>query len=203
MPAAVRRATLALTVCLLLAPAVAHASWQGVVQDCRDGRIDSHHSLGDYTQALAHLPSDVIEYTDCQSLIRRAQLGVAAGSGKHRGGGGGSGTTGKGGSTSPSASGTTGGSGPSANSAPAPSGNPLATATPVQRAAVTHAIQSGGQPVRVGQRVLRPGALGAGSSGSPTSLPGALVVLLVALGIGGLGVGAASLGPRVRARRAR
>jgi hypothetical protein len=198
-----RRLTVALLACLLLAPAAALASWQSVITDCRDGRIDQHHSLKDYTEALAHMPSDVIEYTDCQSVIRRAQLAAAA-SGKH----------GKTSSTSNSGGGgnSNSGGGPTAAAAtthatdpvnPPANNDPLATASQGQRSAVTHAIKAGGQPVRVGNEVVDPAALGASPVGSPTSLPPALITLLVALGIGALGIGIAAALPRVRARRAR
>ncbi len=211
MPASLRRALLALTVCLLLVPAAAQASWQSVVNDCaKDGRLDQHHSLADYTQALAHLPTDVIEYTDCQSVIRRAQLAAAGGT-KHTSttsaGDPGSGTSGSPGGGSNS------GSGPTASAASSQDGSeavnpqadrdPLATASAGQRSAVTHAIRSGGDPVKVGSQVVDPAALGASPVGSPTSLPPALIVLLVALGIGALGIGVAAALPRVRARRAR
>jgi hypothetical protein len=220
VPAAVRRVLLALTACLLLAPAVAQAASSGVqavINDCKDGRIDQTHSLADLTAAYANLSSDVIEYTDCKSLIRRAQLAAAgaghakkhtgsggsggsggASSGKGGGGSGGGGSvvshTASGGSGS-SGSGTSAGGGSAA--APAPS---LATATPVQRAAVSKAIASGGGPVHVGHQLVSADSLGSGSS---RSMPGVLVVLLVVLGLGSLGVVAASFGPRVRARRAR
>jgi hypothetical protein len=197
VPALVRRALLSLTACMLLVPAVAHASWQSVIKDCRDGAISQHHSLADYTQALKHLSSDVIEYTDCESLIRRAQLAAAVPTKKD--GGGGSGTSSGGGSTPSSGS---GGGGSSGASAAPPSSDPLATATPGQRAAVTHAIRQGAEPVRVGQQLLRPASLGASSGVSATSLPTALIVLLVALGLGALGIGVAAVAPRVRARRA-
>jgi len=206
VPASLRRLTVALLACLLLAPAAAHASWQSVITDCRDGRIDQHHSLKDYTEALAHMPSDVIEYTDCQSVIRRAQLAAAGGGGAKHGktsstsnsGGGGSSNSSGGGPTAAAA--TTHASDP-VN--PPENKDPLATASAGQRNAVTHAIKAGGQPVRVGNQLVDPAALGASPVGSPTSLPPALIVLLVALGIGALGIGIAAALPRVRARRAR
>ncbi len=203
MPALVRRVTLALLACLLLAPAAAHASWQSVITDCRDGRMDSPHSLKDYTEAYSRLGSDVIEYSDCQSLIRRAQLAAAAagGSKKNKSTGGGTSSGSGGGSNT----GVTGGqpsstANPIPPSIPAPGADPLATATPVQRAAVTKAIENGRTPVKVGTLVVAPASLG---DGSTTSYPPALVVLLLALLVGGIGVGAASVAPHVRARRAR
>ena len=210
MPALVRRALLALTAGLLLVPAVAQASWQSVVKDCRDGKIDQHHSLQDYTQALQHLGSDVIEYTDCQSVIRRAQLAAAGGGAKHSAGHGNN-TNSSGGGGAPGGGSNSGGSGPTASAAthatqpvnPPTNQDPLATASAGQRSAVTHAIRAGGQPVRVGNQVVDPAALGASPVGSPTSLPPALIVMLVALAIGALGIGIAAVLPRVRARRAR
>ncbi len=220
MPALVRRLLLALTASLLLVPAVAQASWQSVVKDCTtDGKIDQHHSLSDYTQALNHLGSDVIEYTDCQAIIRRAQLAAAGGGAKRskspkvsttakiaRNGNGGSSSGG-----SPSSSGGGGpssssGGGGGGDSTPAPTtvgSDPLASASNGQRSALTHAIKAGGEPVKVGSEVVSPASLGTGSVGSPTSLPPALIVLLVALGIGAVGIGVAAVLPRVRARRAR
>lgn len=218
MPAFVPRALLALIACLLLVPAVAQASWQSVVTDCtKDGRIDQHHSLKDYTQALNHLGSDVIEYTDCQAIIRRAQLAAVGGGttthGKNKrpatakiatAGNGGSNSGGGPSGGSPSSGNSSSSSG---GSTPAPttvgSDDPLASVSTGQRSALTHAIRAGGEPVKVGSEVVSPASLGAGSVGSPTSLPPALIVLLVALGIGAAGIGVAAVLPRVRARRAR
>jgi hypothetical protein len=210
--AAVPRLVLALFACLLLAPAAAQAfPGQAVVQDCTDnGRFDHHHSLEAYTQALANLPSDVIEYTDCASLIRRAQL-LAAGSGKHRSATTSSKSSGKsssGKSSSGGGGGSSHGGGGSSSSAGASSPPPaspssLATATPAQRTAVSQAIESGGAPIRVGRRLLQPAALASGSGGAPSAMPTALLLLLVALAACGLGIGGASLVPRVHARRAR
>jgi hypothetical protein len=209
VPALVRRALLAMTASLLLVPAAAHASWQSVITDCtKDGRINQHHSLKDYTQALQHLGSDVIEYTDCQGVIRRAQLAAAGGGAKktktsgatNSSSGGGTPNGGSSSSGGPTASAATHASQP-VN--PPANNDPLATASAGQRSAVTHAIRSGGEPVKVGNQLVDPAALGASPVGSPTSLPPALIVMLVALGIGALGIGIAAVLPRVRARRAR
>lgn len=217
MPAFVPRALLALTACLLLVPAVAQASWQSVVTDCtKDGRIDQHHSLKDYTQALNHLGSDVIEYTDCQAIIRRAQLAAVGGPttthSKNKrpatakiatAGNGGSNSGGSPSSGSPSSGSPSSSSGGSTSAPTTVGSDPLASASTGQRSALTRAMRAGGEPVKVGSEVVSPASLGAGSVGSPTSLPPALIVLLVALGIGAAGIGVAAVLPRVRARRAR
>src|SRR6476620_6506772 len=67
--------------CLLL-PAAAWASGQAVIKDCTDdGVIEGHYSQQDYKNALANLPTDVDEYTDCRDVIKRAQTGGTGGGG--------------------------------------------------------------------------------------------------------------------------
>src|SRR4051794_41554818 len=78
--------------CLLL-PAAAWGSSSAVIKDCTDdGVIQGHYSQQDYKNALANLPTDVDEYTDCRDVIKRAQTGgTGGGSGgprPPRGGGG-------------------------------------------------------------------------------------------------------------------
>ena len=74
---------------MLLAPAAAQADGgAAVIRDClNNGRITGHYTQQQYAQALAELPADVAEYSDCAGLIRRAQLAAASG----RAGGGGAG----------------------------------------------------------------------------------------------------------------
>jgi hypothetical protein len=166
--------------CLLL-PAAAWASSDAVIKDCTDdGVIQGHYSQQDYKNALNNLPTDVDEYTDCRDVIKRAQLGGT-------GGGPGGGGTGGG----PGGGGASGG------------GDPLATATPAERAALAKA-QAGGasKPVRIGGKLVQPGKLGFGGLGSPTTLPGSLIAVLVALGIAAAAAGATYVRNRVIARRA-
>jgi hypothetical protein len=163
--------------CLLL-PAAAWASGDAVIKDCTDdGVIQGHYSQQDYKNALNNLPTDVDEYTDCRDVIKRAQTGGAGGAGGASGGGG------------------TGG-------APA-GGDPLANATAAERAALK-AAQSGGapKPVNIGGKLVQPGKLGFGGLGSPTTLPGSLIAVLVALGIAAAAAGATYVRNRVIARRA-
>src|SRR3954451_18279229 len=76
----------ALALLLVLAvPGLAHASGSAVIKDCADGSIDKSYSQKDYADALANLPADLDEYTDCRSQIQRKQLGGGGGS---TGGGG-------------------------------------------------------------------------------------------------------------------
>ena len=108
-------------------------------------------------------------------MIKRAQLGGTGG------GSGGSGTPGAG---------------------AAPGADPLAGATPGERAAVERARSGGAvKPIRIGGKLVQPGKLGFGGLGSPTTLPGSLVAVLVALGIAAAAAAAMYVRNRVIARR--
>ncbi|MCW2990944.1 MAG: hypothetical protein JWM73_1538 [Solirubrobacterales bacterium] len=62
--------------CLLTPVSPALASGADVLRDCNDhGRLTKEYSQREYRQALAQIPSDLKQYTDCENIIRRAQLG--------------------------------------------------------------------------------------------------------------------------------
>ena len=162
--------------CLLL-PAAAWASGTAVIKDCTDdGVIQGHYSQKDYKDALANLPTDVDEYTDCRDVIKRAQTGGTGGG--------------------PGAPGGTGGATPTG-------GDPLSTATPAERAALAKAQAGGGsKPLTIGGKLVQPGKLGFGGLGSPTKLPASLIAVLVALGTAAVAAGATYVRNRVVSRRA-
>ena len=162
--------------CLLL-PTSAWASGNAVIKDCTDdGVIQGHYTQQDYKQALANLPTDVDEYTNCRDVIKRAQLAAS--------GGGGGGTPGGGSAVAP------------------PGTDPLAGASASERAAVDAARKHGGaNPILIGGKLVQPGKLGFGGLGSPTTLPASLIALLVALGIAAAAAAATYLRNRVIARR--
>src|SRR3954447_23632902 len=123
------RRLLAFVIAFSLVPAAtALASGGAVVRDCTDdGVLQGHYSQHDLRDALASIPSDVDEYTNCRDVIRRAAFGGAGG--------------GSGGSGGGSAGGEVGG-------LPSPSGpDPLAGASTAERAAVSKAAKEGGQAV--------------------------------------------------------
>ena len=75
----IRRALLPLLIVLAalgMAPAAASASADAIFEDCQDGRLDKRYSGKDYREALADIPVDLDEYTNCRELIRSAQQGV-------------------------------------------------------------------------------------------------------------------------------
>lgn len=159
---------------LLLAPASAQADGgAAVIRDCLNhGRITGHYTQRQYAQALAELPADVAEYSDCSGLIRQAQLAAAGGRGRSGGGAGGTGP-----------------------------GNSLATATPAERAQLRAATQAGGQPFDVGGKLVRPGVVSVRSSSVFNALPTPLLIALAALLAASLGVGGHRIWGIVRARR--
>jgi hypothetical protein len=72
--ASFRVVALALFASVLLA-APAFGSPQAVIRDCsEDGVLNGHYSHSDLAKALAQLPSDIDEYTDCRAIIRNALL---------------------------------------------------------------------------------------------------------------------------------
>jgi hypothetical protein len=77
-----RRPTAAAVValCLLWPASPVFASGGDVIKDCvQNGRLTRTYTQQEYRDALANIPSDVDEYTNCRALIRRAQLGLGGG----------------------------------------------------------------------------------------------------------------------------
>lgn len=160
---------------LLLAPAAAHADGgAAVIHDCLNhGRITGHYTQKQYAQALAELPADVAEYSDCGSLIRRAQLGAAGGASAGGGGGGAGGAT----------------------------LNPLATATPAERTAIARARSAGSHPLDLGGRIVRPGVVSVRTASVLNDLPVSLLIALGLLLAALAAVGGREALSFVRARR--
>jgi hypothetical protein len=66
--------------CAVLA-APAAASYQDLLLDAcgRDGKVNGTYSQEDYRKALANIPADADQYSDCRAIIRAAQLAAASG----------------------------------------------------------------------------------------------------------------------------
>jgi hypothetical protein len=198
---------LALLTGLLTLPgaALADSPGEAVWKDCADGQLSKHYTQKQYADALAHLPADVDEYTDCRDQIRRAQLGGSSSSNSGGGSGGGGGGTTGGGTTS--GGGTTGGgTGATSNgdTGPAPTtpgADPLAGATPQERASFAKAVQAGSAPVKLDGRPISPSALGGAKSNGLSDLPAPLLAILVLLAIGAFGAAAFGTRRLVNGRR--
>lgn len=183
------------------APATASADTirERIQKDCTDGQINGHYTTAQLADALAHLPADADEYTDCSDVIRRAELsgggGRSSGGGTSSGGGAptGGGTTG---------GGTTGGGvagGDADATAPAP--DPLANATDAQKAAFAKAVQAGSEPVQVDGRPIHPGELGGTKSSGLSDLPTPLLAILALIVLAGLGAAGFGTHRLVNSRR--
>jgi hypothetical protein len=180
--------------CVLL-PTAAMASGRDVIRDCTDDeKFTKTYTQKEYRQALDQLSSDTDEYTNCRSVIRRAQLAAAAdkGSGR-RSGDGGSGSGGAGGGGAGTGGGATQGAGgtqaqPGQPAPPQPDPGPTAA----ERRALDAARTSNIDPSKLG---TVPGVE------QDSDLPTAVVALLVALGLAALGLGAARLRSLVLERR--
>lgn len=176
-----------LTGAFLPATAGAADTWQALIHECAStGEIanPAAYSPGAYSQALANMPADVREYTNCYDVVSQAQLARdAAAAATHNGAAGGS----NGGSIAPI--GAIGGGG-------GPGGTPQTSAeyNAVQRAVASHSSLPSPGDSRLAPLL----------SIDPTSLrhriATPIVVVLVLLGCGALLVAGRLLAPHGRHR---
>ena len=193
---------LALLTALLAVPGAALASGNAVVKDCaNDGKLDKRYTQSDYADALANLPADVDEYSDCRDVIQRARLS----GGSSSGGSSGSGSSGSGSTTGGGGpGGGTTGSGGTGDTGTAPSGpapDPLASATDAERAAFQKAVANGDAPVKLDGRPISPGALGGAKTNGLSDLPAPLLAILALLALGAFGATAFGTRRLVNGRR--
>ena len=61
--------------------APASANYEDLLLDAcgRDGKVDGTYSQKDYREALANIPADADQYSDCRAIIKAAQLAAASG----------------------------------------------------------------------------------------------------------------------------
>ena len=65
----------------LTLPAASSASYEELLLDAcgRDGKVNGTYSPQDYREALANIPADADQYSDCRAILRAAQLAAASG----------------------------------------------------------------------------------------------------------------------------
>lgn len=173
---------LVLAVLLVLASAApATASTRtDIFRDCEDdGQLSGSYSPSELRDARQNLTDDLREYSDCEDVLRRAEVPDRPAPTPDASGGGGP----SGGDTS----GTSGGSAP----APAPAATPpppTAPETPQDQEAVNRAQNAGQQPLSVDKRdrTVIPVASGADGARSSGDLPAVLIVALILLGLAGI-----------------
>ncbi len=164
-----------LTALVLLAPASPASADAGanIIERCTHGQPLSGFSQQAYRQALAEMPAEVNEYSECAAQIRKAELAAAG-----RGG---------------SASNPGGGSAPAAAIAP-----PSPAEQQTLQAAHTSA---GAAPVNVGGQPVVPGVVHANIASAVSSLPTPLLAVLALLLAGAVALLARAIQGRVRLRR--
>ena len=61
--------------------APASANYEDLLLDAcgRDGKVNGTYSQEDYRKALANIPADADQYSDCRAILRAAQLAAASG----------------------------------------------------------------------------------------------------------------------------
>ena len=66
----------------LLAPSAALASWEDLLQQAcgEKGQVTGTFTQAEYKEALANIPADADQYSNCRSIIEAAQLAAATGS---------------------------------------------------------------------------------------------------------------------------
>ncbi|MBJ7518283.1 MAG: hypothetical protein JHC84_01185 [Solirubrobacteraceae bacterium] len=184
--------------CALLVPAAALGSGDDVLDDCGlDEKLDKSYTQEEYRQALDNIPADLRQYTNCQAVIRKAQLSAAGGgtggsggSGGNAGGSGGAGGTGAGGT----------GSGGESTASPAET---LAAATPEQKEELAEVVAEAPAPVTLpGAGAVDPASAGEVPALSAVGdLPAPLGVLLVLMVAGAAVLGLNRVRTRVGGRR--
>ena len=66
----------------LLAPSAALASWEDLLQQAcgPKGQVTGTFTQAEYKKALANIPADADQYSNCRAIIEAAQLAAASGS---------------------------------------------------------------------------------------------------------------------------
>lgn len=145
-----------------------------IIERCANAQPLSGFSQKGYREALKQMPTVASEYSDCPTLIRKAELAAA--------GGGGLGVSGLG-----ESAGVT-------SNAPIP-------LTPAEQQEVLRAHRHGAAPVLVGSKPLKPGVVQANVASTASVLPTSLLTVLALLLGGSLLFAVGKMLGRVRAAR--
>jgi cobalamin biosynthesis Mg chelatase CobN len=159
----------------LAAPAPSASADTGatIIERCTHHQSLTGFSQQAYRQALAEMPAEVTEYSECGALIRKAELAAA------RGGAG---------------TGSGGGPGGLAGTVAPPSAAEQQTLQAANG-------PSGAAPVNVGGQAVVPGVVHADIASAISSLPTPLLAVLVALLAGAVALAVRAIRGRVSAHR--
>lgn len=167
------KAVTALIAACALLPAGAAASGQAVINDCvaHSGTLTKVYKASDYAWALAHLPADVLQYTDCSDTIAAAARAARISRAK------------PGAPTAPGGGSSSWGTATGIPGVP-PGTDPLATIKPAEQAGIAKKIARGAsEPVLVGGRPLVPEAATGTLLSRISRLPDPVLALTIALAL--------------------
>jgi hypothetical protein len=165
----------AFLIVLGLAASANASSTRKILEACSEGKVPSGYSQQAYNQSLRQMPPELSEYSDCPSLIHKAQLAAAAGGSRGAGGVG-------------------GGPGDSGSAAVAPP-------TPAEQHALENITHHEAAPVKVGGEVVNPGVVHVDIASALSTLPTPVLVLLAFLLACALLIFGRMVGTRIRAGR--
>jgi hypothetical protein len=140
------------TLLALGAPAASASEASKIIERCANGQSLSGFSQKGYREALKQMPTVASEYSDCPTLIHKAELTAAGGVGL-------------------------GGAGGAGESAGVTSNTPIPL-TPAEQQEVARAHNHGSAPVLVGSKPLIPGVVHANLASTTSTLPTSLLAVL-------------------------
>lgn len=157
-------------------PAAALASGDDVLRDCGDDeQLSKRYTQAEYREALDNISADIRQYTNCQAVIRQAQLAAAGGR-----------ASGDGGSAGGAEDGIPGPPGAGGGSGGPTAAETLAAATPEQRRQLAEAVEKAPEPVTLpGAGTIDPASAGTVPGiDAVGELPAPLGVLLALMAAG-------------------
>jgi hypothetical protein len=191
--------------CVVSAPAFASGGVDPVIKDCSyHGRLTKTYTQAQYQHALATIPTDADEYSDCRDIIRRAQLAAAsAGKTEKSSGSGvgptGGGTAGGGGAPGDGTPGSAIDSGPIRD--PYEAANASADEGVQAKKDVTAALAAGAVQHVIAGGDVRPGTFAYTGLRPVSKLPAPLVLLTMLMLAAALVVGGHLIRTRLRTSR--
>lgn len=142
--------TLATVLALGAAPALGSEA-STIIERCAKAQSLSGFSQKAYREALKQMPTVASEYSDCPTLIRKAELAATGGGGAGIGG---------------------------SSELPGATSNAPIPLTPAEQKEVLSAHRHGSAPVLVGSKPIKPGVVHASLASTASALPTSLLTVL-------------------------
>ena len=159
------RVLLAILLLLVTAAPAAASTRTDIFRDCEDSQLQGDYTREEIRDALKNLPSDLAAYSDCADVLKRYEFGDGLIDG-------------------PPDSGAGTGGGQPGEPTPTPT-PPNVPETPADQAAIDEAPAVAQQPVTIGDESVLAGVSPFRDGRPGNTLPTALVIALVLLGMTG------------------